>query len=158
MLSGNERFFESQDCPIRNNVENKVFSRIANDKVFSDYAFYDCSSLKNITIPNNVTTIGSSTFSYCSSLVNITIPNNVTTIQSAMFFSCYRLETVIIGESVNEIEAYAFQYCSNLLCIYFYGVSAPTVYSSAFSSIPAKTVMTTSAYQSAVFGSLNVST
>ncbi len=45
-----------------------------------DYAFWDCSSLTSITIPNSVTSIGSYAFSRCSSLTSIIIPNSVTSI------------------------------------------------------------------------------
>lgn len=43
-------------------------------------AFYCCSLLTSITIPNSVTIIGSQAFWNCYSLTSITIPNSVTTI------------------------------------------------------------------------------
>ncbi|UWP26391.1 leucine-rich repeat domain-containing protein [[Eubacterium] siraeum] len=39
-----------------------------------------CTSLTSITIPNNVTIIGSSAFEGCTSLTSITIPDEVTDI------------------------------------------------------------------------------
>ena len=50
-----------------------------------DSAFYNCSSLTGITIPNSVTTIGRGAFSYCYSLTGITIPDSVTTIGQGAF-------------------------------------------------------------------------
>ena len=45
-----------------------------------DYAFWYCSGLTSITIPNSVTSIGDYAFYYCSGLTSVTIPNSVTTI------------------------------------------------------------------------------
>ena len=45
-----------------------------------DYAFYDCSGLTSITIPNSVTSISGYAFYGCSGLTSVTIPNSVTTV------------------------------------------------------------------------------
>ena len=60
-----------------------------------DYAFYYCSSLTSITIPNSVTSIGGGAFQYCSSLTSVTIPNSVTSIGEQAFLGCSSLKTVI---------------------------------------------------------------
>ena len=46
-------------------------------KVIGNSAFWLCSSLTNINIPNSVTNIGDSVFAWCSSLFNINIPSSV---------------------------------------------------------------------------------
>ena len=45
-----------------------------------DMAFNGCTGLTSVTIPNSVTTIGGSTFSGCNGLTSVTIPNSVTSI------------------------------------------------------------------------------
>ena len=50
-----------------------------------DSAFYECSSLTSVTIPNSVTSIGYYAFYGCSSLTSVTIPDSVTSIGSGAF-------------------------------------------------------------------------
>ena len=51
-------------------------------------AFYECSSLTSVTIPNSVTSIGNYAFYNCSRLTSVTIPNSVTSIGESAFNGC----------------------------------------------------------------------
>jgi hypothetical protein len=81
------------------------------------YAFYDCSSLTSIGIPESVTSIGSSAFSFCRSLTSIVIPEGVTSISNSAFYGCSNLMSVAIPEEVTSIGNNAFTYCSNLTSV-----------------------------------------
>ena len=83
--------------------------------------FYDCSSLTSIIIPDSVTSIGSQAFYYCSSLTSITIPNSVTSIGSQAFYNCSSLQNITIGKGVTSIGSGAFNECSSLVAITFEG-------------------------------------
>ena len=61
-----------------------------------NYAFYGYSSLVSLTIPNTVRYIGESAFDGCSGLTSITIPNSVTSIGRSSFSSCSGLTSVTI--------------------------------------------------------------
>lgn len=62
------------------------------------YAFIGCSSLTSVTIPNSVTSIGEETFRYCSSLTSVTIPDTLRSIGSYAFKDCEDLKEVHISD------------------------------------------------------------
>ena len=83
----------------------------------SSMAFYGCSGLTAISIPNSVTSIGSQAFWNCSSLTSIAIPDLVTSVEAYTFNGCTSLTSVTNGKSLTNIGDYAFQDCSSLVSI-----------------------------------------
>ena len=86
-------------------------------KIICDGAFYYCSALAEVVIPNSVTSIGNCAFANCNALSNIAIPDSVTSIGNYAFSSCCSLSDIIIPDSVENVGNGAFQYCSLLECI-----------------------------------------
>ncbi|GEM_PF-263953 len=82
--------------------------------VIGELAFSECYSLTSITIPDNVTVIGDYAFSNCTSLTSITIPDSVTSIEFGMFYNCIALTSVTIPDSVISIGIAAFSWCTSL--------------------------------------------
>ncbi len=80
-------------------------------------AFYSCSGLTSVTIPNSVTSIGGGAFSGCSGLTSVTIGNSVTTIGQSAFWGCSGLTSVTIPNSVTSIGQSAFYGCSGLTSV-----------------------------------------
>ncbi len=70
-------------------------------------AFYDCTRLTSVTIPNSVTSIGNYAFYNCNGLTSVTIPNSVTSIGNYAFSYC-SLYRVMVPNSVTSIGDYAF--------------------------------------------------
>ena len=77
-------------------------------------AFSSCIALNSVTIGNSVTTIGNNAFSSCIALNSVTIGNSVTTIGNNAFSSCIALNSVTIGNSVATIGSSAFYACTAL--------------------------------------------
>ena len=78
--------------------------------------------LKNITIPQGVTIINSSTFSNCKYLESIVIPSTIQSIGAQAFYNCMKLKIVIIGNgNVMSLTALnstdVFGGCNTSLCI-----------------------------------------
>ena len=81
------------------------------------YAFYYCTGLKSVTIPNSVITIGESAFDGCKNLSSVTIANGVTSIGVVAFRMCTSLTSLTIPNSVTAIAESAFQGCDGLQSI-----------------------------------------
>ena len=83
----------------------------------SEYAFYKCSTLKSVQMPNSIKQIREYAFYGCSSLINITIPDSVTKIGNYAFYGCYSLKSIIIGSGVTSIGERAFYDCTSLTSV-----------------------------------------
>lgn len=81
-------------------------------------AFYNCSSLMNVTIPGSVTSIENYAFEGCNGLTSITISEGVTRIGQSAFSHCSSLESIMLPASITSIEGNAFSGCDNLTIIF----------------------------------------
>ena len=97
------------------------------------YAYINCSGLTSVTIPNSVKSIGVNAFDGCSGLTSVTIPNSVTSIGDYAFEGCSALSSVTIGNSVMSIWGESFANCAELLDVYCYAEKVPSAESDAFS-------------------------
>ncbi len=105
------------------------------------FAFQGCSGLTSVTIPNSVTSIGRSAFTSCSGLTTVTIPNSVTSIDDYAFSDCSGFTSVTIPNSVTSIGEGAFYGCSSLTSVTIPN-SVTSIGGSAFSGCSGLTSVT----------------
>ena len=77
-------------------------------------AFRGCLGLTSVKIPNIVTTIGYYSFDECYNLNSVEIPNSVVEIGPGAFSHCESLESIVIPNSVQKLGEGSFQWCYNL--------------------------------------------
>ena len=82
-----------------------------------DSAFSYCSSLTSIEIPDSVISIGDHAFFFCSSLTSIEIPSSVISIGNVAFCDCSSLTSITIPDGVTSIGDSVFSGCSSLTSI-----------------------------------------
>ena len=80
-------------------------------------AFYSCTSLTSINIPNSVTSIGPGAFSGCTGLTSIDIPNSVISINAYAFSGCTSLTSVKLPNNLTSINIHVFDGCTSLTSI-----------------------------------------
>ena len=108
--------------------------------VIEESAFYDCDGLTQITLPNTITTIGSSAF--CSSgLISITLPPSLEKLHDNAFSYCGKLTEVVafLEEPLSIKNSVFYEISDNAVLKIPFGTknaySNNDVWSQAFSSI-----------------------
>ena len=104
-------------------------------------AFWGCTDLTSVTIPNSVTTIGEEAFFDCTGLTSVTIPNSVTTIGEAAFAYCTGLTSVTLPNSVTAIDEAAFFDCTGLTILTIEKATPPEIYAHILSGVAKNTTI-----------------
>lgn len=78
------------------------------------HCFYGCTSLKCINIPDNVSEIGMGCFYGCSSLNEAILPESLTVLPDSCFRDCISLNEAILPQNITEIQKFCFAGCSSL--------------------------------------------
>jgi len=82
-----------------------------------EYAFQNCTELKEIIVPKSVKIIGQGVFAGCTNLTSITFLNPYTKIGMYAFAGCTKLRSVKLPEKIKKVENSTFRDCKRLQSI-----------------------------------------
>ena len=87
----------------------------SNPLYYAHHLYLNHQEIKDLKIPESITSIKDNTFQGCSGLTSVTIPNSFTSIGDYAFSGCSGLTSVTIPTSVTSIGNNAFYGCNGLI-------------------------------------------
>jgi hypothetical protein len=101
--------------------ELEYFTGLLNDAETANrgslfFAFSNCTSLKSVKLPPQITAIHSNAFNGCKSLESVTFGGDVDFFRDRCFAGCINLKNININQSIiREVRNNAFNECSNII-------------------------------------------
>ena len=88
-----------------------------------EQAFEGCTKLAQVTLPESMVRIWCNAFKDCTALTEMTFPDSVSILGYEAFIGCSNLTTITLSNNVTS-NAGAFKDCRNLTDVYYYGNEA----------------------------------
>lgn len=85
-----------------------------NVRKIGHHAFYACFSLESVVIPATVEEIGMGCFCGCSALSSVNLPDSITALPESCFRACTSLTTITVPDSVTSVGDFCFSGCTSL--------------------------------------------
>lgn len=89
-----------------------------NDSEIKNYAFYGCTSIKNVIISDNITRVGDGAFQNCSDLTGVILSDTVVSVGSHAFSGSTNLNSITIPNTLTSIGDNPFYNCTQLSSVY----------------------------------------
>ena len=82
-------------------IKDGTFEISKDVRILGDWAFYQCTDLENIEIPEGIIAIGRRAFRFCSGLKKVSIPDSVKDkcISNGSFLFCPKLQVVEVSQT-----------------------------------------------------------
>ena len=110
-------FISSADATRRHNITQIDFTEAVLCTKIGSYAFQYTFTIKELNLPDTITTLSSYCFQYMRGLETCSLPSNLTTIPSYAFRGCTKLKELSLPESCLTLNTYSFSYCDSLQSI-----------------------------------------
>ena len=108
------------------------FTRTGNPVYYAHILRINSYPIKNLVVPEDVTSINQGLFSGAQCLEKVTIGNQVTNINSYAFSDCIGIKKLYIGNAVELIGQNAFNNCTGLDTIFCSALNPPTCQNNTF--------------------------
>ena len=95
---------EIEIIEIPENVNGKPVTAIGDD------CFFNCTSVKKISIPESIVTIGAQAFALCKGLTEMVVPDSVTEIGHHAFRDCTGLKKVVLSKNIKVLSSGLFSF------------------------------------------------
>ena len=110
---------DKKDSAISKDVKGNILvpSRLGGMPVrkIGRYAFYECTNVVSISVPEGITNVSASVFSGCRNLQHIELPQSVEVIGPSAFCDCRNLKSIVVPLRVKTIHPNTFLRCVNLM-------------------------------------------
>jgi hypothetical protein len=111
------KYIESEAF-IGKNITRVEFESGSNLETIDARAFYGCSSLESVILPETLKCIGEGAFANCVAIKKVVITSSVRRIGDSAFANCSNMTSITLpSASLTEIGSYAFANCSSLKSI-----------------------------------------
>lgn len=90
---------------IPDKIGTKPITKIGDD------CFFNCTNVKQVTIPDGIVSIGVQAFALCKGLTEIIVPDSVTEIGHHAFRDCRGLKKVIMSKNLKTLPIGLFSFC-----------------------------------------------
>ena len=111
-ISGSNAAYAAGDFEISDGVLTNYSGKggavaIPSGKVtaIADYAFYGCSNITSLTVPEGVKSIGKQAFFNCSGMTSLSLPASVRSIGELCFNGCQKLQSISVPASSGYFRA-----------------------------------------------------
>lgn len=113
---------EIDGCPVTGIRDNAFYKCTALKQIIlpetleymGHHCFFQCTALESVDLPSGLTEMGMGCFCQCTSLSYVTLPDSISRIPDSCFRNCTSLRDIDIPQNVREIEKFAFSGCTSL--------------------------------------------